>query len=56
MGRYKEHPKTNVLSIRITDEEKAHFEKMKRLTHKNSTILMREAMQLYSSYLEAATS
>jgi hypothetical protein len=56
MGNYKEHPKYNVISIRITDGEKAFFEDMKRKTRKNISMLMREAMQHYSHLCEAATS
>lgn len=56
MGKHKEHPKYNVLSIRVTDEEMALFKEMKRHTRKIISILMREAMQLYSSYLDVATS
>jgi predicted transcriptional regulator len=49
MGKYKESPRYNVLSIRITDEEKALFDEMKRRTQKNISMLMREAMhQLFS--------
>jgi hypothetical protein len=55
MGKYKEHPKYNVLSIRVTDEEKALFEEMKRTTRKNISMLIREAMHLYSPYLDVAT-
>jgi predicted transcriptional regulator len=56
MGKYKEHPKNNVLSIRVTDEEKELFDEIKRHTRKNISMLMREAMQLYSPYVEVATS
>jgi predicted transcriptional regulator len=55
MGKYKEHPKYNVLSIRVTDEEKALFDEMKRHTRKSLSMLMREAMNLYSPYVDAAT-
>jgi predicted transcriptional regulator len=54
MGKYKEHPKYNVLSIRVTDEEKKLFDEIKRHTRKNISMLMREAMQLYSPYVEVA--
>ena len=47
MGKYKEHPKYNVLSIRVTDEEKAQYEEIKRHTRKNMSMLIREAMHLY---------
>ncbi|HXE96829.1 MAG TPA: ribbon-helix-helix protein, CopG family [Dongiaceae bacterium] len=56
MGKYKENPKYNVLSIRITDKEKALFDELKRHTKKNISMLMREAMQHYSPYVEIATS
>lgn len=52
MGKYKENPKYNVLSIRVTDEEKAAFDEMKHHTRKSISTLMREAMQLYSPYKE----
>ncbi len=55
MGNYKEHPKYNVLSIRVTNKEKALLEKMKRHSRKNISMIMREALQLYSSYFEVAT-
>jgi predicted DNA-binding protein len=54
MGKQKEHPRYNVLSIRVTDEEKALFEEMKRHTSKNISMLMREAIQLYSPTLHSA--
>ena len=49
MGKYKQHPKYNILSIRVTNEEKALIEEMKRHTRKNTSMLMREAMKLYST-------
>ena len=52
MGNYKEHPKYNIISIRVTDEEKAFFEKIKRHTRKNMTMIIREAMHLYYPYAE----
>jgi predicted transcriptional regulator len=55
MGNYKEHPKYNVLSIRVSDEEKAQLDEMAHRTRKNISVLMREAMQLYSSHFEVAT-
>lgn len=47
MGKYKENPKYNVISIRITDEEKATIDEMKRRTKKSISVLVREAMRLY---------
>ena len=54
MGKYKEHPKYNVLSIRVTDDEKAQYDEMKRRTNKNISKLMREAMHRYIPYAENA--
>ena len=54
MGNYKKHTKQHVLSIRVTDNEKAIIDEMKRHTRKNISMLMREAMQLYSPRVEAA--
>ena len=52
MGKFKENPKYNVLSIRVTDEEKAFMEEMKQSTRKSISMLLREAMQLYSPHLK----
>lgn len=54
-GKTQRTPKYNVLSIRVTDEEKALFEKMKRNTRKNISVLIREAMHLHSPSLDVAT-
>lgn len=48
MGNYKEHPKYNVVSIRVSDEEKQAFEEMTRRSNKSISSLMREAIQLYN--------
>lgn len=55
MGNYKKHPKYNVLSIRVTDEEKAVFDEMKRDTSKSISMLIREALQLYTPCKDVAT-
>lgn len=55
MSNLKENPKYNVLSIRVTDKEKAMFDEMKRHTRKNISMLMREAMYHYFPYAETAT-
>jgi len=36
MGKYKAHPKYNVLSIRVTDEERAFMNEIQRHTQKVS--------------------
>lgn len=46
MGSMKENPRYNVISLRITDEEKAELDKVTRLTRKTVSDIMREAMVL----------
>jgi hypothetical protein len=48
MGKYKECPKYNVISMRISDEEKLALEEMTRLSSMSISTLMRKAMLLYS--------
>jgi len=54
MGKYKKDPKYNVLSIRVTDEEKAFMDAMKQSTRKSISMLLREAMRQYSPQLKVA--
>lgn len=49
MGNFKERPKYNVVSMRVSDEEKAVLDEVTRVTRKNISKIMREAVQLYSS-------
>jgi predicted transcriptional regulator len=56
MANLKKIPKYNVLSIRVTDKEKALFDELKRNTRKNISTLMREALQHYFPYTEMTTS
>jgi predicted transcriptional regulator len=55
MGKYKAHPKYNVVSMRVSDEEKQALEEITRLSSKSISTLMREAIQLYAPQLEAGT-
>jgi len=48
MGKYKECPKYNVVSMRISDEEKMVLEELTRQSHKSISMLMREAILLYT--------
>jgi hypothetical protein len=48
MGKYKENPKYNVVSMRISDDEKLALEEMTRRSSKSISRLMREAILLYS--------
>lgn len=55
MGKYKENPRYNVLSIRVTKEEMAVIDEMKRDTQKSVSMLMREAMHQYTSIVDGAS-
>lgn len=44
MGRMKECPRYNVISMRVSDEERKHLESLVRHTSKSVSELMREAM------------
>lgn len=48
MGKYKEHPKYNVISMRISDEEKQALLEMTRRSSKSISRLMREAIMRYA--------
>jgi predicted transcriptional regulator len=52
MGKYKEHPKYNVVSIRVSDEEKAVLEEISRRDRTTVTDLMRAAIATYTSFRE----
>ena len=51
MGKYKEHPRYNVLSIRVTDEEKALLKELTRRDRDNIYKLMRETISVVSQRL-----
>ena len=46
MGRMRENPRYNVISMRISDEERETLEKIMDVTHKSVSDIMREAMTL----------
>lgn len=54
MGKYKEKPKYNVVSMRITDEEKATLTRMTLQSCKSISGLMREAIHLYARHSETS--
>ena len=54
MGKYKEHPKYNVVSIRISDEEKAILDEISRRNRTTLTDLMRAAITTYTSFREVS--
>jgi hypothetical protein len=52
MEKYKKKPKYNVVSMRVSDEEKLALEEMMRLCNTSISRLMREAMQLYATLVK----
>jgi predicted transcriptional regulator len=47
-NRHKEHPRYNVVSLRVTDAEKAVLDEVMQRTRKSLSMVMREAISLYS--------
>jgi predicted transcriptional regulator len=54
MGKYKENTKYNVLSLRVTDDEKSAMDEICRCTRKSISMLVREAIQHYGPFREIA--
>jgi len=52
MGRMRENPRYNVISMRISDEERAHLEGLMNKTHKSVSDVMREAMDYFTANYE----
>ena len=52
MGRMKENPRYNVISMRISDEERKEIEYLMKKTHKSISHVMREAIDYYSAHHE----
>ncbi|MBI5657402.1 MAG: ribbon-helix-helix protein, CopG family [Geobacter sp.] len=46
MGRMRENPRYNVVSMRISDEERAVLEEIMSVTNKSVSQIMREAMEM----------
>jgi len=49
MGRMRENPRYNVISMRISDEERETLERIMITTQKSVSDIMREAMQIVKS-------
>lgn len=47
-NNHKENPRSNVVSLRVSDEEKAVLDEVTRRTRKSLSKVMREAILLYS--------
>lgn len=54
MGRMRENPRYNVISMRISDEERDTLEQIMSTTHKSVSDIMREAMDLLKVQLTNA--
>ena len=52
MGRMREHPRYNVISMRISDEERETLQEIMQTTQKSMSDIMREAMELFKSKWE----
>ena len=46
MGKMRENPRYNVISMRISDDERANLEEIMYTTNKSVSQLMREAMNI----------
>jgi hypothetical protein len=49
MGRMREHPRYNVISMRISDEERETLQEIMMTTQKSISDIMREAMELFKN-------
>ncbi|MEA5115387.1 MAG: ribbon-helix-helix protein, CopG family [Geobacteraceae bacterium] len=49
MGRMREHPRYNVISMRISDEERETLQEIMQTTQKSMSDIMREAMELFKN-------
>ncbi|HIJ81715.1 MAG TPA: ribbon-helix-helix protein, CopG family [Desulfuromonadales bacterium] len=52
MGRMRENPRYNVISMRVSDEERNHLENLMKTTHKSVSDIMREAMEYFTAHYE----
>lgn len=53
MGRMRENPRYNVISMRISDDERQELENLVSMTDKSVSDIMREAMLLFKSRLDS---
>jgi predicted transcriptional regulator len=51
MGRMRENPRYNVISMRISDEERETLQEIMQTTQKSVSDIMREAMTLLKNEL-----
>lgn len=53
MGRMRENPRYNVISMRISDNERVELENLVSVTDKSVSDIMREAMLLFKARLDS---
>jgi len=53
MGRLRENPRYNVISMRISDDERVELETLVSVTDKSVSGIMREALELFKAQLES---
>ena len=51
MGRMRENPRYNVISMRISDDERETLEMIMNETHMSVSEVMREAMNIFRAQL-----
>lgn len=51
MGRMRENPRYNVISMRISDEERETLQQIMDATNKSVSDIMRDAMALFKTQL-----
>lgn len=56
MGRMRENPRYNVISMRISDEERETLRQIMESTNKSVSDIMRDAMELFKTQLPAIDS
>lgn len=49
MGRMRQNPRYNVISMRITAQEREHLNSIMEKTHKSISDIMREAMKCFAA-------
>ncbi len=52
MGRMRENPRYNVISMRVSDEEREYVESLVKRTQKSVSDIMREAMVALTMQLD----
>lgn len=55
MGRMRENPRYNVISMRVSDEEREHLENLMSTTNKSISVIMREAMEYFTAHHQQNT-